>query len=316
MVGGGEHESLVAVLRRNPAFGSRIRVVQPGHALHKFRIDVVEHEAHTVGCTLLDARVQALELGTADVEILFEHAARAVPSARAIAHREFRILRQQLRRRGGGGALRSFQAGERVRGGGGQVVLAAIARSHRAEQLPRNPVELGEIDGQTDRVVADIVDFQHQVGSDALLNAQVPSHRIGAPHIGIDERDGLSGEGQQPERIAAGRQEAVGEGIGQRAGRQRRLVVVAGGGQRSGLAEAFLVGERVSRVLAVHAHRSDGHGRHEDAGAGPNGGLAVQRIGRPGQAHARAGYVRMILINGRLVRSGEGQPAEHAESAG
>ena len=197
----------------------------------------------------------------------------------------------KLNRRSGGGVLAGLQAGERVGDGAGEVGLVGVARAQRAQVLARDAVELGVVNRKMDGVVADVDHFQHHVLGEALLEAEVPTQRVRALHDGIEEGDALAGEGQQAERVARGLEEAGGERVAQRG--QRRQVVVAGGGERRGLAEALLVGIGVGGVLVVDAHGRDGDGRHEHPEAAADDRLAVEEVGRPGHPEARAHQVRV-----------------------
>ena len=75
------------------------------------------------------------------------------------------------------------------------------------------------------------------------------------------------------------------------------------------LAETFLVGVGAGGVLVVNARRQDADGRDEHGETAADHGLAVESMGVPGHARARADQVRVVFIDrglagspGRLLR--------------
>ena len=310
----GKDVTLWMVYRGDALFGDRVGIVEPGHLLHHARIDVVEHEGKAVGSAFFKADVEAIEIGAAVAEVLLEDSAASTPTGGGVADGELGVPGQKLGSGSGGRILAGLQAGERVGGRRGEIVLAGVPDGQRAEELPRDAIELGVIDRQMDGVIANVGHFEHQVFGEAVLHIEGPAERIRAFDHRVDEGHALAGEGQQTERVAARRQEAAGEWVTQR--RQRGEVVITGSGERSGLAEAFLVGIRAGGELIVHAHGGDGHRRDEHSEAAANHGLAVQGVGGPRNAYARADQVGVVLINRGLAVGGEGQSAQHIEGAG
>src|SRR5436305_14914022 len=100
-----------------------------------------------------------MEIRTAYVEILLQNATAAAESAASVAERKLRVFRQKLRHSGGGSGGRSArdQAVERI--GYGSVQRGnqgRIAHWQRTQVLARNAIDLSQIDGSVNRMVADV----------------------------------------------------------------------------------------------------------------------------------------------------------------
>ena len=178
-------------------------------------------------------------------------------------------------------ALRGIQTEKGIIYGGGKRGDGGLVALERgAEVVERKGIELRVSDGQAAGGVTRVDGLQHGGGIELALEAEGPAKGVRAGHLRIQKTDGLAGEGEESVSGAGGWANALGEGVAERGGGGKVLVVSAH--QSRGLTEAGLRLQRVGGVSAGGLERGDGQRRNEHPEAAADGRFAAEPIGGPG----------------------------------
>src|SRR5690348_7335545 len=129
------------------------------------------------------------------------------------------------------------------------------------------------------RVISDVGDLEHSAPGKLALHTQLPAHRIGIQHLGIEKSDVLSEESGQSERGTRGLLNSVRERVGQRPVRSQEAV------------ERRYQAGRLTESCLIHADRSDRENEYAEASADHR--LRSELGGRPSETDTRAEDVRL-----------------------